>query len=213
MKGIFFNYVDWTLEDVPRPFYVGKGKLPRVQLHERNAYWKNIATKFGWRREIVLATKDEQFAFEEEKRRIAVLGTFEDGTPGRWGANLTEGGEGPSGRKHSQERKDAISAFMRQRKREPLSQESKERISIALKGKPSSKKGQKTGPLSSEHREKIATHHRGLKRGPYKKQAPRSKTHCENLSASLLGKPKTAEHREKLRQAALKRHSKEEEIS
>lgn len=97
-RMVFFNYVDWTLENPPRAFYVGKGKLKRTQQRERNVYWKNIAAKHGWRREVVLATKDESFAFNEERRRIAELGTFEDGTPGRWGANLTEGGEGVSGR-------------------------------------------------------------------------------------------------------------------
>lgn len=96
-NDVFYNYIDWTLEVQPRPFYVGKGKYHRTKLRERNAYWKNIVAKYGWRREIVLATKDEKFALEEEKRRIAELGTFEDGTPGRWGANLTEGGEGRSG--------------------------------------------------------------------------------------------------------------------
>lgn len=104
---IFFVYLDWTLEDIPRPFYVGKGQLARVKRYERNAYWKNIAAKYGWHREVVFATKDEQFSFEEEKRLITELGTFEDGTLGRWGANLTEGGEGPSGWKPSSEWKDA----------------------------------------------------------------------------------------------------------
>jgi len=99
---IFFVYVDYTLDE-NLPFYVGKGQIARLQKRERNAYWKNIAVKHGWRREIMLATKDESFAFEEEKRRIAELSTFEDGTPGRWGANLTKGGEGISGWKHSKE--------------------------------------------------------------------------------------------------------------
>lgn len=94
----FYCYVDYTLEQIPRAFYVGKGKLKRTRQRERNVYWKNIAAKYGWRRELVFGTKDESFVFEEEKRRIAEFGTFEDGTPGRWGANLTEGGEGVSGR-------------------------------------------------------------------------------------------------------------------
>lgn len=100
---VFYNYIDWTLEKSPRAFYVGKGLIKRTQRRERNTYWQRIAAKYGWRREVVLATKDESFAFEEEKRRIAELGTFEDGTPGRWGANLTEGGGGIGGWKPSQE--------------------------------------------------------------------------------------------------------------
>lgn len=97
MSKVFFVYVDLTQEQSPRPFYVGKGSLERTKTKHRNRYWKNIAAKYGWQREIVLATKDEAFVFEEEIRRIAELGTFENGTPGRWGANLSEGGEGPSG--------------------------------------------------------------------------------------------------------------------
>jgi hypothetical protein len=99
MLKVFFVYVDRT--DDGRPFYVGKGLIKRTQTRERNLPWKRIASKYGWRREVVLATRDESFAFEEEKRRIVELGTFEDGTPGRWGANLTEGGEGSSGWKPS----------------------------------------------------------------------------------------------------------------
>lgn len=95
VADVFFVYIDRT--DDGRPFYVGKGKRNRVRYVTRNAYWRNIAAKYGQRREVVLATKDETFAFEEEKRLIAELGTFEDGTPDRWGANLTEGGEGPCG--------------------------------------------------------------------------------------------------------------------
>lgn len=98
MSDVFFVYIDWTFDENPRAYYVGKGKLIRIKQRERNAYWKNIATKHGWRREIVLATKDEQFAFSEEIRHIAELGTFENGEPRRWGANLSEGGEGQSGR-------------------------------------------------------------------------------------------------------------------
>lgn len=94
---IFYVYIDWTFEDPPRAFYVGKGKLARVQKRERNVYWRNLANKFGQRREIIFATKEEQFAFEQEKRLVAELGTFENGESGRWGANLTAGGDGVSG--------------------------------------------------------------------------------------------------------------------
>ena len=100
---VFFVYVDWTTEVLPRPFYVGKGLIKRTQIRERNQYWCNIAAKYGQRREVVLATRDETFAFEQEKRLIAELGTFEDGTLGRWGANLTEGGGGSNGWKPSTE--------------------------------------------------------------------------------------------------------------
>ncbi len=103
MSKIFFVYLDWTLEDVSRCFYVGKGQLARVNRRERNDHWKNIAEKHGWRREVVLATKDEQYAFDEEKRLIREHKTFYRHVDYVWGANKTEGGEGVVGLKHTEE--------------------------------------------------------------------------------------------------------------
>jgi len=128
---IFFVYVDRT--DDGRPFYVGKGLLKRTKTLTRNAYWYNIAAKHGQRREVVLATKDEAFAFEHEKQLIAELGTFEDGTPGRWGANLSEGGEGPSGWKATTSTRARMKqAWLERKNREPwlkgLTKETDERV-------------------------------------------------------------------------------------
>jgi len=93
--GVWYVYVDYTLNE-DRPFYVGKGNKERVKKRERNVHWKNIVTKHGWdlsKRKIILVIKDEQFSLEQERVWIAKLGTFEDGTLGRWGANRTQGGE------------------------------------------------------------------------------------------------------------------------
>lgn len=100
---IFFVYIDWTLEDVSRPFYVGKGNKRRVAKHERNIHWKHIAEKHGWHHKVMIATKDEQFAFNEEKRLIREHKTFYGHADYVWGANRTEGGEGASGHVHTQE--------------------------------------------------------------------------------------------------------------
>jgi len=95
MERVFFVYVDYTL-DVNRPFYVGKGTMERVMRRGRWKVWQAFVRKHGWEREscrqVILATKDEAFAFEQEKRIIAELGTY-----AVWGANMTEGGEGSSG--------------------------------------------------------------------------------------------------------------------
>jgi len=102
MSKIFFVYLDWTSEDIPRCFYVGKGDDGRVKRRERNVYWKNIAVKFGWRREKVLATRDEAYAYEQEVNWIARMRTYEGAGEDCWGANLTIGGAGVmTGRKHS----------------------------------------------------------------------------------------------------------------
>jgi hypothetical protein len=63
---VFFVYVDRTLDE--RPFYVGKGKLHRVRVKERNAYWKNIVTKHGQRRAEAVR------AYHERRRAIKAHG-------------------------------------------------------------------------------------------------------------------------------------------
>lgn len=111
-QKIYYVYLDYTLEEKPRVFYVGKGNKNRISHKERNIVWKRIASKYGWRREIILCTKDESCAFEIEQEHIKLYKTFvsdwEDGSG--WGANLTRGGEGKSGALHSEETKRKISA-------------------------------------------------------------------------------------------------------
>jgi len=35
---VFFVYVDWTTEETPRPFYVGKDVVARVRTKKRNRH-------------------------------------------------------------------------------------------------------------------------------------------------------------------------------
>src|SRR5574338_1187457 len=100
---MFYLYEDWTTESIPRCFYVGKGTLNRIRKRERNAYWKAIATKHGFERRVVLGSRDETFVLTEEIAHIAKHNTFHG-----WGANLTTGGEGTSGRKHTQAARDKM---------------------------------------------------------------------------------------------------------
>lgn len=79
-----------------------------MKLRKRNPHWKCIAAKHGWRRIVVYGTKEEQAAFDEEVRLIAELKTHEDGTPGHWGANHSNGGEGPSGRRWTEEQRQKL---------------------------------------------------------------------------------------------------------
>lgn len=119
-EKIYFIYLDRTGNTViDRPdrinkvFYVGKGTEERVKIKKRNKVWQHIVNKYGWElnnREIILATKDEKFAFEIEKYYIKLHKTFarawKDGSG--WGANLTEGGDGPSGIILSKEARERI---------------------------------------------------------------------------------------------------------
>ena len=93
----FKVYVDYTTEEVPRPFYVGKGTDKRVMLEARNKLHTAIKTKYGVDRRIVFESDSEQEALELECQLIAEHNTYVYG--GGWGANFTLGGEGTSGAK------------------------------------------------------------------------------------------------------------------
>lgn len=99
---VFFTYIDWTLEASPRVFYVGKGDDRRIKQRERNAYWKRIAAKYGWRREVVFGTREEQAALDFEIQLIAEYKTYTYDNHDRWGCNFTRGGEGISGYCHTE---------------------------------------------------------------------------------------------------------------
>lgn len=100
MSEKFSVYVDWTLEDVSRPFYCGKGIPLRVRSFQRNRFHTRVKLKHGLRREVILETFDEAFAHEYEVQLIAELHLYV-GDP-LWngiGTNLTVGGEGTRGHK------------------------------------------------------------------------------------------------------------------
>lgn len=108
----FFVYIDETLEQSPRVFYVGKGNAERVGRRDRNVHWRRIAAKYGWNRRIVLETESEPEAYELEVALIRLHGTFE-GDPefGLWGANKTSGGDGRPGYEMSIEQRQELSVL------------------------------------------------------------------------------------------------------
>lgn len=86
-------------------FYIGKGSGKRLfDKYSRNPYWANIANKYGFNAEIVSYWKTEEEAFSHEKLLIAC---FKD--MGIKLANMSEGGEGNSGFKWSEESKQKLS--------------------------------------------------------------------------------------------------------
>jgi hypothetical protein len=99
----FFVYVDYTTEEMPRPFYVGKGDVRRLKLTYRNRLHDNISKKHGVDRRVVLETENETEAFEHECSLIAEHRTYVYGEGYVFGANFTVGGEGCSGRQNSLE--------------------------------------------------------------------------------------------------------------
>jgi hypothetical protein len=94
-EKVYSVYLDWTFEETPRAFYVGKGQERRVDnLDGRNPFHQNVAAKYGQHREVLLSTKDEEFAYDTEVELIALHHTYIHDPKYTFGCNLTKGGEG-----------------------------------------------------------------------------------------------------------------------
>ncbi len=140
-EQIWHVYLDITLEENPRPFYVGKGTRDRISKVKRNRYWECIAAKYGHQRTVLLSTKDESYAFEIEIVKIREYRTFETAWEKgeAFGANLTAGGEGMSGVIVSEETRRKMSAGLIQyhasNKRPPITEEKRQQMSLIMKGR------------------------------------------------------------------------------
>lgn len=97
MSGdIFYTYLHYRL-DSGKPFYVGKGKGSRItDLESRNKHWHSIVNLVGYRVETVKLFLIESEAFQHERELISFYGRSDLGLGPL--CNLTDGGEGPSGR-------------------------------------------------------------------------------------------------------------------
>ncbi len=89
-------------------FYVGKGHGNRAYSHRnRNRMWQRVVKRHGITVEIVIEGIQEWYAFELEKDLITSYGRRSDNSGVL--VNMTEGGEGVSGFRHSEETKTTIS--------------------------------------------------------------------------------------------------------
>lgn len=105
---MFYTYVDSIIiNDKKIIIYVGKGKSKRLKRPHRNKKHKNISKKYDVNREIVFQTENETLALNEEIRLIREHQTFAyDQNACEFACNFTEGGDGWSGRKHTDETKN-----------------------------------------------------------------------------------------------------------
>jgi hypothetical protein len=104
---VWFVYQDWTLEEVPRCFYCGKGDKRRLARLYRNKHHKHIIEKHGIDRRVLFETHDEQLALNEEIRLIAEMHTYVyDVEYNGIGCNYTIGGDGVSGHKDTPEQQE-----------------------------------------------------------------------------------------------------------
>ena len=148
-------------------FYIGKGQKNRAYTYgNRNEYWKRIVNKHGNPTvEILAYWKTAEEAYDHEKLLISC---FRD--MGYKLANLSDGGEGATGTKHSQETKDYLRKINLER---VLTDEQKAKISAAGKRKRLSAEAkdkirQKAlgRKMSAEHRAIMSATHKGKKHSP-----------------------------------------------
>lgn len=132
----FFVYEDWTLEQIPRCFYVGKGDRGRIRNFQRNKHHQNIIKKHGIDRRVVLVTTVEQLALDTEIELIAEHKTFVHGADYVFGANYTRGGEGTSGFRPTLKTRSKMKASAKNRP--PVSSETKMLLSKIRKDLPES---------------------------------------------------------------------------
>lgn len=89
-------------------FYVGKGKCRRAwECANRSAFWSKTVRKYGHTIEIVLDNLQEWYAFELEAELILKYGRRNNNTGCL--VNLTNGGEGESGKVYTEEQRKRMS--------------------------------------------------------------------------------------------------------
>ena len=146
--------------DTNAVFYVGKGTNKRMHSkHRRNAHWNSIVRKAGGFvvREVI-RHEDEELVFLAEQERIDQLKRLDVKL-----ANKTDGGEGPSGYRHTEETKRKIGLShvgeTHPAYGKPMPEHTKQALLNANKGR----------PLSAEHRQKVS------EAGKLRKNSPKTR--------------------------------------
>jgi hypothetical protein len=163
----FYVYVFFRPWD-GSPCYVGKGRRHRWLEHERlgadhyNPHFANVLKKAGGKLPKVKAREGltEEAALEVEVALIAAIGRQQNGGPL---VNLTDGGDGTSGWRHSPEAKARIAEALTVRE---ITDETREKLRIAATGKTGTKH-------SDEFKAKISRVHKGRVKSDAEREAIR----------------------------------------
>lgn len=177
---IFYVYQHIRLDE-NNIFYVGKGKNFRhSETSNRNKYWHNIVNKSGFRYEIVFDKLDEELALLVEMELIDKYRKLNYKL-----VNMTDGGEGVSGYKHTDETKKLLGEMNKHR---DITDETRKKLSLIWKGK-------KRKPFTEEHLKKISEAAKKQKRVCFSEETK------QKISSSNKGKKRTQEQREKISEA------------
>jgi hypothetical protein len=200
-----------------RVFYVGKGKRYRMHHHEweakqsddsrhiRNPYKNNVIRKIWANGEQVVKKILAYFETHEEAcmYEIALI-FFMDGL-----TNLTDGGDGMLGHRHTEEHRRKIGDGNRGKVRMPPSEETRKKLSEAHKGKSyfvhteemrrkmsEAKKGKPGRKISEEEKRNLSIFHTGK---------IMTEEHRRNLSEAHKGYKPTEEQRRKMSESQKRR--------
>lgn len=165
-------------------FYIGKGTNTRGNYsrskskNRDNSHWHNVVNKHGYKIEIVVENLTEQEANEKEMQYILDYGRIDLSTGTL--VNMTAGGDGSIGHKHTEEAKKKMSEATKGNTRwlgKTHTEEAKKKISDAKKGnntwlgkkhteesKKKNSKSNKGKKMSDEAKKKISEFHKGKKK-------------------------------------------------
>jgi hypothetical protein len=201
IENNFYVY-QWVRGD-NSPYYIGKGK-------GRRAWQKHKNHGIPLRDSVIIIAKNlyEHEAFLLEKKLISFYGRKNNLTGILW--NFTDGGDGPTGHRHSDETKKkmgeqrkgklhslgSIEKMKQSKLGHKHSSEAKEKMRLAKLGTTQSEetKKKKSEKMKGRIRDPIIIEKIRLSNTGKKREIPFSAEHREKLSIALLGKPKTAEH-------------------
>ena len=164
--------------------YATNGLKERKKVHyssKDNTYFHKALKKYGkenfnW---IIVEHKIPDFEILKELE-IYWIREFNTKVPN--GYNLTDGGDGPNGYKHTEEARRKLSDV---NKGKEFSEETRRKLSEANKGK-------KHGPISEETKRKLSEAHKGK---------PKSEEHKRNISIAKKGIVLKEETKKKLSEA------------
>lgn len=144
----FYVYVHRRLSD-NKPFYVGKGKGNRAYKKSgRNIKWLRTVSKHGYSVEIVFDSLTEDEAFQCEKDTITEFKYF-----GYNLCNMTDGGEGRSDSKVSEETKAKLSKIHLGKPKTPEAIEKTRLGSLGIKRTPEHILKNSQARMGNKHRE------------------------------------------------------------